>query len=190
MPPPATTNRRLRMSVSDKLKIIADSNVRLAVGESLKSICRLHHIQPSQLRDWRRNVGKLALAKKSLKSLHKGFRGRLHNHEEELVAWVLEMREQQGVRLCYKDIVIQAIAMDEGFGELSFESQYHAVRRLCRRNGVTIWRRRATHAAAGKDLYDNDHAGNVVEDGNGDHGDKEEDGKDDFEEDYDQYVLV
>ena len=175
------------MSVSDKLKIIADSNVRLAAGESLKSICRLHQIQPNQLRDWRRNVGKLAKAKKSLKSLHKGFRGRLHNHEEKLVAWVLERREQ-GVSLRYKDIAIQAIAMDEGFGDLSFESQYHAVRRLCRRNGVTIWRR-ATHAAAGKDLYDNDPAGNVVEDGNGDHGDKE-DGKDDFEEDYDQYVLV
>ena len=171
------------MSVSDKLKIIADSNVRLAAGESLKSICRLHHIQPNQLRDWRRNVGKLAKAKKSLKSLHKGFRGRLHNHEEKLVAWVLERREQ-GVSLRYKDIAIQAIAMDKGFGDLSFESQYHAVRRLCRRNGVTIWQR-ATHAA-GKDLDKDD---GDVEDGNGDHGDKE-DGNDDFEEDYEQYVLV
>jgi len=132
------------MSVSDKLKIIADSNVRLAAGESLKSICRLHSIQPHQLRSWRLNVGKLSRAKKSLKSLHKGFRGRLHNHEEELVAWVLEMREQ-GVPLCYKHIVIQAIHLDPAFGDLSFEAQYGAVRRMCIRNSVTI--RRVTHTA-------------------------------------------
>ena len=132
------------MSVSDKLKIIADSNVRLAAGESLKSICRLHNIQPHQLRSWRANVGRLARAKKSLKSLHKGFRGRLHNHEEELVAWVLELREQ-GVPLCYKHIVIQAIHLDPAFGELPFEAQYGAVRRMCIRNSLTI--RRVTHTA-------------------------------------------
>ena len=132
------------MTVSDKLKIIADANTRLDAGESLKSISRHHNIQPCQLRDWRRNVGRLSRAKKSLKSLHKGFRGRLHAHEEELVAWVLEMRDQ-GIPLCYKHIVLQAIAMDNAFGELSFESQYHAVRRLCVRNGITI--RRVTHTA-------------------------------------------
>ena len=33
---------------------------RLANGESLKSIARLHGVQPNQLRDWRRNRAKLS----------------------------------------------------------------------------------------------------------------------------------
>lgn len=60
------------------------------------------------------------------------------------MAWVLEMREQ-GVPLCYKHIVIQAIHLDPAFGDLSFEAQYGAVRRMCIRNSVTI--RRVTHTA-------------------------------------------
>jgi len=122
--PPAT--HQLRMPVSNKLKIIANANVRLAAGESLKSVARYHNIQPVQLRIWRQDVGKLSRTKKSLKSLHKGFCGWLHQHEEELVAWILEMREQ-GVPLCYKHIIVQAIHMDPAFDKLTFEAQYSAV---------------------------------------------------------------
>ena len=135
---------RKRLTASEKLKIIADANDRMANGESLKSVCRSYAIQPHQLREWRGKTNALTQVRKNLKSLHTGLKGRLHNFEEPIIAWVLELREH-GVPLTYKHVILRAIQVDPTFAELSAESQYHAVRRLCMKNCVGL--RRVTHTS-------------------------------------------
>ena len=135
---------RKRLTASQKLKIIRDADERTTNGESLKSVCRSYGIQPNQVRDWRRKVNALTQTRKSLKSLHTGFKGRLHNFEEPIIAWVLEMREH-GVPLTYKHVVLRAIQVDPTFADVPAESQYNTVRRLCMKNCVGL--RRVTHTS-------------------------------------------
>ena len=134
-----------RFSVSDKLKMVATANERLAAGESLRSICRDFTIQPNQLRDWKRDIQKLSHAQKNKKSLHQGREGYLRKFEEPIVEWILNMREQ-GFPLSCRNIILKAKEVgDDAFRQLGFTQQYNVVRRLCMKNSVTI--RRVTHTS-------------------------------------------
>ena len=84
----------------------------------------------------------LAQTKRSKKSLATGRKGRLKDHEEELMEWAFDLRND-GVALSYWDLVRKAIEVCDGFGNLTKSQQYHTVRRLCLSN--CFLKRRFTH---------------------------------------------
>jgi transposase-like protein len=88
-----------RWSVSDKLKMIASANERMAEGESLRSICRSFTIQPNQLRDWKRDVDKLSRSKKNKKSGQRKYKTAWPNWES------LPIKFQQGALALFNQLM-------------------------------------------------------------------------------------
>jgi hypothetical protein len=133
---------RQSFTTSQKLAIVQDANQRLANGESLRSIGRLHNVQGVQIRKWQAMIQQLARSRRSSKSLNKGRPGRLQDLEEEIMTWALEMRDA-GVPLSYKHLVVKACELNVAFNNLPSSQQYHTIRRLCLKNSFRI--RRITH---------------------------------------------
>jgi DNA transposition AAA+ family ATPase len=88
-----------------KKKILEDFEIRLAKGESIRSISALHGIQPAQYRSWK---GKKVAISSARKQTHKavtcGRGSRIRHLKEELVQWMLNLREQ-GIVFHYKYVV-------------------------------------------------------------------------------------
>ena len=133
---------RKQLTNGQKLKIVNQTAQRLTTGESLRSIARSFAVDPSQIRKWRAKAVQLAQTKRSKKSLVTGRKGRLKDHEEVLMEWAFNLRDE-GMALTYWDLVRKAIEVCDGFGNLTKEQQYHSVRRLCLRN--CFLKRRFTH---------------------------------------------
>lgn len=120
---------RKRMTNGQKLKILADMDERLARGESLKSIARLHGVVPFQLREWRRNRVKLASVLGKKKSSGRGRTGFLKHLEEPIISCALDQRTR-GIPVNYALLVVKACQLSEQFREKTPSQQYHIVRRL------------------------------------------------------------
>ena len=138
------TMARTRLTIGQKLNIVADTNQRLNEGESLKSIARSHGVQPVQLRKWRRRINDFTHKKKAKKSISLGRAGRLANFEEEIMTWAFEKRAA-GVQLAYKHLIVRACEVFDDFKNFTYSVQYHTIRRLCVRNCFVI--RRVTHVS-------------------------------------------
>ena len=82
--------------------------------------------------------------KKNHRAVTRGRGSRIRHLEEELVQWMLDLREQ-GIAIDYKYVVERAAQLDGNFAELNFRQQYETVRRFCRSNCIVI--RTATHTA-------------------------------------------
>ena len=130
---------RICLTNGQKLAIIADTNRRLLLNESLKSIARFHNVQPVQLRNWKRSINKLNSTKKTKKSVSKGMPGRLNDFEDSIMGWAFQQREA-GIPLMYRHLIVKATELNDAFRQLDFWKQYHTIRRLCVRNGFVIRR--------------------------------------------------
>jgi transposase-like protein len=135
---------RRAWTCAEKKRILEDFDVRLANGESIRSISILHGIQPVQYRRWKSNVVAISSAKKNHKSITRGRSSRIRHLEEELVKWMLDLREQ-GIAIDYKFVIERVVQLDGNFAVLSFSQKYATVRRFCRSNCMVI--RTATHTA-------------------------------------------
>ena len=133
---------RKQLTNGQKLKIVSETAQRLASGESLRAVARSYAVDPSQIRKWRAKAVQLAQTKRSKKSLATGRKGRLKDHEEELMEWAFDLRGD-GTALTYFDLVRKAIEVCPDFGNLTKSQQYHSVRRLCLSN--CFLKRRFTH---------------------------------------------
>lgn len=128
---------RKRYTHGEKLRIVADATQRLAAGESLRSIGRLYNVQGVQIRKWTTKKHELVVTNRSKKSLSRGSKGRLHEFEDEIMGWAIELRDA-GLPLNYKHLVIKAGEVCPEFRNLSESQQYHTVRRLCLRNHFRV----------------------------------------------------
>ena len=126
-----------RPTVSQKLHII---DVASDPNRSLKSVARQFGVQPSQIRDWRRKVNQLTLAKRSKKGLQPGRPSKLLHLQEQLLRWVDEQRKLD-IGINYTQVAVKAATLDETFRLLPPERQYEIVRRMCRANGIVVRRR-------------------------------------------------
>jgi hypothetical protein len=135
---------RKQLTNGQKIKIVNETAQRIASGESLRSAARLFNVEPTQIRKWRAKVVQLAQTKRSKKSLATGRKGRLKDHEEELMEWAFSLRHD-GVPLGYSRMVTKAIEICDGFGNLTKSQQYHTVRRFCLSN--CFLQRRFTHTS-------------------------------------------
>ena len=130
-----TRSKRWRLSNGEKLAIIVDMERRLQQGESLKSIARIHNVQPVQLRKWKQKKVELSQTLKTKKSIHPGRTSAIKHLENAIIGWVLDMRAE-GVPLNYNILVVKACQMDEEFRRKSWNQQYDAIRLLCRANCI------------------------------------------------------
>lgn len=136
---------RRAWTCAEKKKILDDFDIRLANGESIRSISSSHGIQPAQYRAWRsKRVAICTARKKNHKAVTRGRGSRIRHLEEELVQWMLALREQ-GIAIDYKNLVERVAQLDGDFAVLNFRQQYETVRRFCRSNGIVS--RTATHTA-------------------------------------------
>ena len=135
---------RKQLTNGQKIKIVNETAQRIASGESLRSVARSFDVEPTQIRKWRAKVVQLAQTKRSKKSLATGRKGRLKDHEEELMEWAFSLRHD-GVPLGYSRMVTKAIEICDGFGNLTKSQQYHTVRRFCLSN--CFLQRRFTHTS-------------------------------------------
>ena len=91
---------RKRLTHSQKLSILTDTDERQLGGESLRSIAESHGLQLVQIQKWREKRMELSQTKRTKKSLGPGAVGKLHQFEDEIMGWALEKRES-GVPLAY-----------------------------------------------------------------------------------------
>jgi DDE superfamily endonuclease len=135
---------RRAWTCAEKKKILDDFAIRLGNGESIRSISILHGIDPAQYRRWNKNKVAICSAKKTHKSVTRGRRSRIRHLEQELVQWMLHLREQ-GIAIDYKFVIERVTELDDDFAVLSSSQQYATVRRFCRSNCMVI--RAGTHTA-------------------------------------------
>ena len=135
---------RTRLTNGQKVKIIADYEIRFANGESKKKIAARHGIQTKQLRDWVKKKAKLASTLTKKKSINRGKQSALKPYEDEIMGWAFDQRDR-GNPMSYGLIVIKAGQVYPQFRNQSSSSQWNMVRRLCIRNQFVI--RKTTHVA-------------------------------------------
>lgn len=155
--PPST---RRQWKASEKRAIIVDYELRRANGESSRSIARTHGIQSTQLRRWVAKKTQLQGTPSSRKRVGRVGRVSSVQHlEEELISWVLELRESN-IPIHYKQLVLKVSTLDHGFAHKSEKAQYEIIRRLCVSNELVL--RRGTHVSQANPQEKRDEATDFV----------------------------
>ena len=134
--------RRCQCTNKVKRQILEDVTARQASGESLKSICRGHQIQPSQLRNWQKQMNNIKKSRSSAVSAHAGRKSCLFEIEEDIIQWIFELR-QQGLAVSVRMVQLKTAEMLPAFQHRSERSKDQAIRRFLKSHRLVI--RVSTH---------------------------------------------
>ena len=125
------TVRRKIISCRSKQEIMKDASELQDLGHSLKSICRDHDVQPSQVRRWRRLEEELKKSDPNAASTHRGRPSCLECVGVLLLRWMFELREQ-GMPVSLWMVYLKAGKLNASFRRKSVPAKYAAVRRFVR----------------------------------------------------------
>ena len=97
--PPLLSPRRNFYTMREKTEVVKMVTARLETGESRSACAADLGISRRTLRQWEREHEKIAIAVKvkkkgNLKTLHSGRPGILGPHEDEILQWFVEMRNE------------------------------------------------------------------------------------------------
>ena len=123
-----------------KCKIMTDAKERQALGESLKSICRDHSIQPTQLRRWRLKEDQIRASNPNAKTVNRGRISQLKGVQEQILTWISELREK-GMPVSMRLVTLKAselVEPDHNFSQLKHHAKYSATRRFMRANNYVV----------------------------------------------------
>ena len=130
----ASPPRKFRPTIGEKLYILQEAE---APNRSLKSVARQFGVQPVQIWNWRKQQDILIQSSRKKKGLNPGRPSRIQHLEGPLLRWIEEQRNLN-LPLNYMQIVVKACHLDNDFSRKSFESKYHMIRRMCKKNRIVI----------------------------------------------------
>jgi hypothetical protein len=146
----AAVVNRTYTSLHDKIGLCLEAERRVNAEKelSLKAFCREHHLQPSQLRRWQKNLVKMksmldeTTRKKAKKVCTLGRPSRLEKIRDKLIPWI-ESFMVDGKTLSIRLVSIQAKRYDRSLRRMKRYTVFAMVRRFLRSNGIVI--RQTTH---------------------------------------------
>ena len=131
------TVRRKIVSCRNKQEIMKDVAERQDLGHFLKSICRDHDVQPSQVRQWRRQKEELKKSDPNAGSTHRGRPSCLECVGFPLLRWMFELREQ-GMPVSLRMVYLKADELNASFRRKLVPAKYASVRRFVRSHRFVI----------------------------------------------------
>ena len=125
---------RKSFSVTEKLTIVKNAAQGLEQGISLSKVSEQLGVDRSQLRRWMKQRPRFEEHVKekgsgALKAIHKGRPSCLNEHEDELLRFIFELREQ-GMGVTVRMVVLKASELSNAFRHKTPLAKEHAVRRF------------------------------------------------------------
>ena len=125
---------RKSFSVTDKLAIVKKATAELERGISLRKASESLGVDRCQLRRWIEQRTRFEAHVESrgsgaLKAIHKGRPSCLKEHEDEILRFIFELREQ-GMGVTIRMVVLKASELSNAFRHKTHLAKEHAVRRF------------------------------------------------------------
>ena len=121
---------QIRRSIPNHMKIqLLKEEASRDSRQSLREFCRANGIQPSQIRRWKKMLLSLGEANGTARTICKGRASSLVPIEEDLVKWIMELRES-GLAVSTRMVKIKASELQGSFRAKSNRAKDQCIRRF------------------------------------------------------------